>query len=288
MKKKKSRSLLGRFISLLFRLFILAGLGIFLALIDVPKVIEPVQQLASKHQSPSVVPLKFYQNSYSWRDYDQRQHRIYVAIRGKDLMDSINEFGYRKTDLDYMHSKAKQRYFHKNGFLYDPQKRFIEIDYKKIWRNNSPRLAGVAGLLTHEASLRRYDRRQYLGLVLSLVQSMKYTIPPKKPKGRHTLGFYTPPEVAVYKKGDCDSKTLFFATIWKSKKPKDLILVEVPGHLFLGVRGLHASSKRQTVVKVGGIDYLLCETTAKGWKPGDIDEKNRRHIRKGRVKYLQL
>jgi hypothetical protein len=192
-----------------------------------------------------------------------------------------------KREVHQARDDAQAQYFRAHGITWDRETHALGIDFATTQRRNRPRLHPLARQLDEAARDAAYDRRQYLGLLLSLTQTLRYQRPPNEIDGRYTLGFYTPPQVAARAEGDCDSKSLFFATLWNGGA-REVILVQVPKHIFLGVRGLHATSHKQTVVQVGGVDYLLCESTAKGWAPGEISEDCRRHLREGRATFLPL
>ncbi len=182
---------------------------------------------------------------------------------------------------------AFDRYLVAHGIHHDRARKLIMADYAALQGWERPRLHPLAVRLGGEMQARHLGRRGRLELLLSLTQSLLYEIPPDVDHGRQTLGVFTPTQVAVYKKGDCDSKSLFFATLWPGG-PAEVILVEVPHHIFLAVRGFHATARDQTVVQIGGVDYLLCEATEKGWRPGDVPEDDRRHIRKHRARFIRL
>jgi len=182
---------------------------------------------------------------------------------------------------------ALDLYLSAHGARLDRARRVIEVDYAAVQRQERPRLRPLAAALARKMTEEHFGRRGRLRLLLTLTQSLPYKRPPDVVDGRQTLGLYTPTQVAVYRKGDCDSKSLFFATLWPGG-PREVIFVEVPKHIFLAVRGFHATAPNRSVVQIGGVDYLLCETTCTGWAPGEISEEQRRHIREHRAKFIPL
>lgn len=185
-------------------------------------------------------------------------------------------------------SKARHDFLIRHGLTYVPVLNDFTIDYADIQMRNTRRVADLSRSLEAHASRMAADPRQRLEIFLRFVQGLPYAMPPQTDGLRTIHTFWTPPEVAIKGRGDCDSKTILFATLWSREHPDQLIAVYTPEHLFLGVRGFHARSSRETVWRVGGIDYLLCETTGFGWRPGEIPRRNARWVKRGKAHAVQL
>jgi hypothetical protein len=165
---------------------------------------------------------------------------------------------------------------------------YVCVDFPQVHRRNVRRVACLAESLEAFSIRRGASPRQRLAIYLRFIQGLPYEVPSPEDGSRRTFGFWTPPEVAVRGQGDCDCKTLLFSALWATNHPGEVIAVDIPGHLFLGVRGYHARSSREVVWRVGGVDYLLCETTGFGWQPGEISRRQARMVRGGNARAILL
>lgn len=207
-------------------------------------------------------------SSYSWK--------------WKGELRSITQDHVNQIVNETLFKEVRGKYYHEHGIAYDENEDIHYPDYAFI--SGRHRLPLTDFIQTLDAKTAGEDLFQRTDTYLSFVQSIPYEIPPDEEQGRVTFGLYTPSEVVVYRKGDCDSKSLLFATLWGKSKSEEAVLVDVPNHMLIGIRGLHATRKDQTVIRAGGVDYLLCETTAPGWQPGVIDRKTRRDVKEKRAK----
>ena len=109
-------------------------------------------------------------------------------------------------------------------------------------------------------------KEQYLGLFLAFYQELGYEVPPDEVDGRRTLGLRVPTDVLVSGRGDCDSKAVAFASMWR-RFPTRAVMVLVPGHALVGVEVPARPGER--TVRVGNRTYVLCEVAGPGkWHPG--------------------
>ena len=86
-----------------------------------------------------------------------------------------------------------------------------------------------------------------------------------------TAGVLAPFEVLANRYGDCDSKSLLFATLVGHIPGKKVILVEFENHVIAGYSG--KAKKGQKSLRLGGKSYILCETSSPSWTPGELDKK---------------
>ncbi len=130
----------------------------------------------------------------------------------------------------------------------------IAIDYAGLAERAAGPLAGCFQALRWAAA-RGADRR-LLEVVLAFLQEIPYEVPPTAPHGRGNLGLYVPTEVLVGNHGDCDSKSVTFAALWR-RVDVPLVLVRVPGHMLLGVAVRPGPGERY--VRLGNRYFVLCE-----------------------------
>jgi hypothetical protein len=134
------------------------------------------------------------------------------------------------------------------------EERTLRIDYEKLIAGGTGPLSDCFHAL-YEAG-RGSSVRQYMGLLLAFLQELEYEIPPDEDDGRRTLGLRVPTDVLVSGKGDCDSKSVAFASMWR-RFPTSLVFILVPGHALVGVEAQVYPDEES--VRVGNRSYVLCE-----------------------------
>lgn len=87
-------------------------------------------------------------------------------------------------------------------------------------------------------------------------------VPPDEAGGRDIYGFFTPPELLYYGFGDCDSKYVFLATLWRNIFPDPILFLCMPLHLVVGISGIFPLRGRYasvTLVERLGRRCIVCE-----------------------------
>jgi hypothetical protein len=108
------------------------------------------------------------------------------------------------------------------------------------------------------------SERSFLGLLVAFFQELKYELPPDHVGSRNTFGFWVPTRVLADGKGDCDSKAVAFASFWRRRSSR-VIVVQVPEHALVGVEARPGPGER--VVRVGNRYYVLCEVAGPRKRP---------------------
>jgi hypothetical protein len=137
------------------------------------------------------------------------------------------------------------------GLRFDGRR--YSIDYMGVARRATGPLADCTRAL--EAATGAGLRRE-LGGFLAFFQEIPYELPPATWRGRSILGFYVPTEVLVGHHGDCDSKAVAFAAMWRHLS-RAVLLIRVPGHMLLGVEMRPGPDER--FVRMGNRYFVLCE-----------------------------
>jgi hypothetical protein len=104
------------------------------------------------------------------------------------------------------------------------------------------------------------DRRR-LGLFLAFLQEVPYEVPPDRYRGREILGLFVPTEVLVGRHGDCDSKAVTFASLWRNFD-SPILLISLPRHMLVGVAVTPGPGEH--FVQVGNRYFVLCEVAGPG------------------------
>ncbi|MDH4197462.1 MAG: hypothetical protein OEW05_08660 [Candidatus Aminicenantes bacterium] len=161
----------------------------------------------------------------------------------------------------------------------------MSVAYGACVSRNRPRVRSALEALRGAApSIGLYD---FLSLLLAFIQEIPFVDQPLTEGEKVTLGFWIPPRVLVENAGDCDSKGLALAAIWKNFKNSPLIVFKVPNHLFLGLA--IPSPAAEGTVTVGGLRYTLCEVTGQELlPPGYISSYSLMYLENGRYSYERL
>lgn len=155
--------------------------------------------------------------------------------------------------------------------------------YGGIYKSNNAELVNLKDSLTALKEGSQFTRSEFANLIVSLVQDMPYWYvfdgdycdkrPNKKlPCIDHVkFGLLSPSEMAATAIGDCDTRTLLLYVLLRHFSYEPIILVsDEYGHAMLGV-DLPSVGKYK---RHRGRKFYFWETTAKGWKLGEIAPDN--------------
>jgi hypothetical protein len=130
----------------------------------------------------------------------------------------------------------------------------LRVDYDGLAARAAGPLADCHRALRWVAG--RGGERRLLEVFLAFLQEIPYEVPPDPASGPRTFGLYVPTEVLVGNHGDCDSKSVAFAALWR-RVDVPIVLVRVPGHMLLGVAIRPGPGER--FVRLGNRYFVLCE-----------------------------
>jgi len=258
-----------------------------------------------------------YYRKFEWENFDRSGYWISCNISKKDLINSYNELGLTKDQkkfeiefepVEYTYSsqaekKRKQREIQKmfdrkerkarkkwlkmlkkNGFIIRNNK--LMLDHKGIFQNNLHRVNKYCGGFVKIAKEQGLNFYEFEKLLLSFVQEIKYVKVPLYRGKYYTQGLYTPIEILVKKRGDCDSKSILLATLLCSITETKMILIDLKRHMIVGIEGNPRSG--QTYLQLGNKNFILCETSTGVWLPGNIDNSIKRQLKRGQYKVIKL
>ena len=184
---------------------------------------------------------------------------------------------FRKMEKENLEHKKK--FLDLRGLRYIGEK--IGVNYGLLTNRNQARLKKVFQQLMNIAG--GINLHEFLSLMLSFIQEVRYGIPPLEEDGKYILGYWVPPKVLIYDFGDCDSKGVTFASLWMHFKNYPLILIKIPNHLFIG---LAVPSFGSGGITVNGLRYTLCEVTGPDKiPPGIITPYSRFYLDGGNYSY---
>ncbi len=155
----------------------------------------------------------------------------------------------------------------------------IGVLYSDILRRFEPILRPLAEGIRHGGP---GGRENDLEAILSFVQSIPSRPVPMVKEGRYVAGFSVPLEVLAEDSGDCDSKVVLFASIWRNLHKSPLALVRVPDHMLVGVAAPFGAGASVTF---GSARFILCEVCPDGpAAPGAVSAHTADCIAQGRFK----
>lgn len=185
---------------------------------------------------------------------------------------------FRKIEKEQ--KKISKQFLEERGLRFIGKK--IGVDYARCVKNNRSRVKHIV------ESMRKIKRDlnlyQFLELMLTFIQEIKFGIPSFKENDKIILGFWVPFKVLVNNLGDCDSKGVTFAAMWMNFRKYPLLLFEVPEHLFVGIA---IPSFRGEGVTIRGLRYTLLEVTGpKKMPPGLITPYSQFYLEGGHFHYV--
>jgi len=131
---------------------------------------------------------------------------------------------------------------------------------------SDPSIKSLVNQLSEIADTKRYNDRQLADYVASFVQSMPYTVD-YDTKGRDEYPRY-PVETLFERGGDCEDTSILIATLLDSLGINVVLLhLEGEHHIALGVDVPLSYGYYYEYI---GTKYWFLETTAEGWRVGDI------------------
>lgn len=149
----------------------------------------------------------------------------------------------------------------------------IRLNYEAIVIDSSPLLKPLAGQLGRVGASARDNINQFLPFL--------QTIPYDQLDGEDDFGLYTPMNMLVLNKGDCESKQIALATMLKAVNPgADIIFIGLVDHMIMGVRMPTVPGDQVFIHE--GKPYVLMDATGPSMVPaGHISDREIERIKQG-------
>jgi hypothetical protein len=212
---------------------------------------------------------------------------VNVNLYPQEISKIVDSFGFDST-LDLNHQEF-DKILYESSITYS-KGNFLGVNYNAVISNTKDFSYPFSLQIIEE--LERMNIDTYFNRVqsaLNFVQFLPYGVPNFDSNGFIYLGLALPPESFVLNYSDCDSKSVFFASILSNIIDiRNVILVTclvsnllepAEFHMMVGVRGLHLSHGKH--IHFENEDYLLLETTAPSkigdwpWDSFELIEINR-------------
>ena len=154
--------------------------------------------------------------------------------------------------------------------------------YQEMYNKNYYRVNDVYKYFKKLADSKNYSAYQLANIILRFIQVIPYERPmniTKKGTGTNILDYFSPNQIADYRKGDCDSKSLFLVIILRRLGYDAIMFHSLEyGHVMVGLN-INATG---SYLENEGNKYYFIETTYPDWKIGDIPP-NMSNLSKWRV-----
>lgn len=255
---------------------------------------------------------------YTWIDFDGTQKTVTFAIQSPDIAESEKEFGAtpgemstRKVSLTYrikypsnaspqllrrLKEKAKADSERKAQAMLNSQrlnmlshgysmvgKDKVGVDLSAAWNRNRRRMNTYVEQFTSQTGVKLDICPSQM---LAFVQQIEYRKPPDMRAGLCILQFLPPVEALNAGYGDCDTKTILFASLVDNGNGPEVIALRGPDHVIAGLEC--KSDASGYIMNVFGKSFLLCECSSPSWPPGSLSEDIYKSIKRGEYTPIRL
>jgi len=203
--------------------------------------------------------------------------RLRKAIESYGIPDSWMRYSYRTENERRQKEKEQTLRCAARGVAHDRLNNTLEPDYLWVVKNSREDVREAAVRLRDVGRQAGYaDFMRFVELLASFVQSLEYRLPPDIRRGRddtliQTFGLTMPLETLFNSYGDCDTKSVLFASLLVNLADTRLILVRGANHIFAGVRAPPRPS--ECFIQLRGERFVLLELTSP-WRVGHIPKEN--------------
>jgi len=217
--------------------------------------------------------------------------RLRRAVSSFGIPESWLTISYRTAEERRRKELERNRKARERGIAYDEQSDSMLVAYDWVVENSRDDVAPVARGLTDVARDSGYkELRGFLGVIASYVQALEYRVPGMTRQARDGTTLYTggvtmPLETLYNGWGDCDTKSLLFASMLANLRGTGVIFLHGNNHVFVGIRGTPRQYDRY--VKVQGINYILAELTAP-WPLGMLPEEHWRGAQRNLFRIIPI
>jgi hypothetical protein len=203
--------------------------------------------------------------------------RLRKAIESYGIPETWMRYSYRSEDEKRQKEKEQALRCAARGIARGRMPNSLEPDYCWVVENSREDVREAAVRLRDVGRRAGYDDfSRFVELLASFVQSLQYRVPPDVRRGPdgtpiQTCGLTMPLETLFNGHGDCDTKSVLFASLMTDLADTRLILVRGANHIFAGVRAQPRPLERY--VRLRGENYVLIELTSP-WRVGHIPMEN--------------
>lgn len=207
---------------------------------------------------------KYYTYSYKFRDHNNKI-RIWTWNSPRKKSDKmINDFGMPiKVRNSKRISYTDKEKIYQNGYFHlDEYHDYWYFNYNHLISDSRTLVAGIADIVTSIAKEENLNMRDVVDLILAFCQDIPYGVPPRYLNDKVIYGMFPPPLSLNNKWSDCDSKAVLFSSIYHAITSKPIVLINTPGHLFVGIST--TPGPYDNTISFKGKKYIIAEQTGPG------------------------
>ncbi len=146
-------------------------------------------------------------------------------------------------------------------------------------------LAGKLLALGRQHGYRSYDQ---VGNTLAFVQQcIRYTADPSPEAGKRIVQPKYPIESLMEEAGSCEDQAILAAALLK-RMGYDVALLIYPGRVAVGVAGAEGLPGTYITDPATGVRYFYAETTADGWRLGELPEELEPYLARGEFQVVPV
>ena len=240
--------------------------------------------------------------TYTWDDFDGVKRIVTFTVLSTDVSDSEKEFGASASEMGPQKItfgyrvkyppnaspkiirklreiakanserkardlivKKKSRLLSKGYVTIGGEK--VGVDLSAAWNRNRQRIRAYVQQFVSQTGI---CPDILPSQALAFVQHIKYKKPPNLRAGSCILQFYPPIEALNAGYGDCDTKTILFASMVDDGNGLEVIALRGPDHVLAGLEC--EPDAEGYVIRVFNKSFLLCECSAPSWPPGKLSK----------------
>ncbi|MDH7515433.1 MAG: hypothetical protein QHI48_06150 [Bacteroidota bacterium] len=203
---------------------------------------------------------------YTFRDHREKTRKAVLRFDAEQMLRDIDRFGIPSAWLGYLSERERRRmrrsledgFFRQEGWTividYPAAVAFYAPDYGR------PIAEQIVTTLASEGCDTRMDRIEF---AMKFVQDIPYGIPVFSDRRKEMGGAMPPPLTLRAGFGDCDTKSMLFASIMCYLVPAtDIVLLKTRDHVLSAVRSAEppAGRARTWYLEFEGFRYYLAET----------------------------
>ncbi len=260
-KRKKPKKKGIRNIGFPLKFFFVFLLGVYLISTYVKNKFEYSPQISTDYKDELIKTESINTYHLTWKDFNRNYHELdYSLTKGAFIDSKVDKVNLRIPRSSYTDWNSHWA-----------------VIYDKILKNEDPFLNLIADSLRTIHNGKNYSRHQFANIIMTFVQDIPYSFVHDRetcdPNDRRPcitnerFGIHTPTEFLYTLLGDCDTRCLLLYGLYKrfGYDPK-IALSKAYTHAILLI---DLPTRGQFMVHQGK-KYYFWETTAKGWKAGEL------------------
>ena len=211
---------------------------------------------------------KDYVIEYLFKDHFNDIHDISFRFDKQTIDHIISQFGIPYSMFDRYEvndeNLRKHKRILKDG-LFKQTDNKLELDYDAVVSFYKPYCKVIADELIRLLKIQNKDNTlNRIEMAMKFIQDIPYAIPRKNRK-IYKNGCLAPLEVLVKGYGDCDSKTLLFASILTHMIDSDrIIFIKGDKHVLTAIHYDEKTLRKSDFFRYNGKKHYICETAGPG------------------------